>query len=175
MPLRFHVSWQVPLCLPSNCIMRCLVPQAVVKTPFQHCQMKAKVQWRRPMPEEMRWSGSAKALQKEKHNVCPKIRAIRINSPLSLRGGEEPAAVSAPALLSEFLVLMLVILWAACCMVYLIYFCGPTPPPPLLLSVSFPVVVAEALKLVGWMLSVVVGQWGDAFFVLDVFGREQRC
>lgn len=43
------------------------------------------------------------------------------------------------------------------------------------LSLLLSVVVTEALKLVGWLLSDIVGQRGDAFFVLDVFEQEWRC
>lgn len=47
------------------------------------------------------------------------------------------------------------------------------PPPPLLVFLAD--VVTEALSLAGRMLIIIVGQGGDAFFVPDVFGREQRC
>lgn len=124
MPLRFHVSWQVPLCLPSNCIMWCLMPQAVVKAPFQQCQMKAKVQWSRLMPEEMRRSGLARLCRKRNTMFAQRYK----HDEWSLSFCEEHSAVSAPALLNKVLVLMLMILSAACRMVYLIYSCGPTSP-----------------------------------------------
>ena len=91
--------------------------------------------------------------------------------PLSPRGVEEPTAILASALLNKVLVVMLVVWWAACRMDYLIFlwFCLH------LLSMLLADVVTEALSLAGRMLIIIVGHRGDAFFVPDVFGREQRC